>query len=477
MERRVNGQSFAQRVLAALMIGAAALTLSACGGNGPAGVAGSAGPTGAAGATGSTGPAGPTGATGATGPAGPAGATTWIDVTGSSAQAVSNAGYLADSGSQVSITLPASPALGDLVQVSGVGAGGWKIAQNAGQQVYVGFANSAPTPVGPAQSWTALAAAGDGSHIAAAAEGAAIYTSADGGGTWTAQNSSDQVWQALASSADGTVLLAGAENGPLYSSTDSGVTWNESGSSPALEWGAVACSPDDSHMIATGFDFSSDQFQTWVSSNSGATWTQVASLNGRSFSSFAWPKATELITAADPAGTGNGVWVSSDAGATWTLLEASAGTNGAWSSVSASRDGTRIYAAGTAGVAVSGNSGGAWSVNQSVPWSNVVTSPDGTAVVLSQLDGGAVSLSTDSGQTWSFLDSGLIAKASYLVFGSGGQRLISVAGYGPIELLSSTTTTGTAGSVAGTQEQSVTLQYFGNGLFSATQSEGLLTLQ
>jgi len=47
MERRVNGQSFAQRVLAVLMIGAAALTLSGCGGNGPAGAAGSAGPTGA----------------------------------------------------------------------------------------------------------------------------------------------------------------------------------------------------------------------------------------------------------------------------------------------------------------------------------------------------------------------------------------------------------------------------------------------
>jgi hypothetical protein len=49
---------------------------------------------------------------------------TWVDVSGTAAQALANTGYLADNISQVVITLPTSPAVGDLIQVSGIGAGG-----------------------------------------------------------------------------------------------------------------------------------------------------------------------------------------------------------------------------------------------------------------------------------------------------------------------------------------------------------------
>ena len=58
---------------------------------------------------------------------------TWTNVTGPTQQAASNTGYMANSASQVSITLPASPTLGDVIQINGVGAGGWKILQNSGQ--------------------------------------------------------------------------------------------------------------------------------------------------------------------------------------------------------------------------------------------------------------------------------------------------------------------------------------------------------
>lgn len=60
---------------------------------------------------------------------------TWVDVTTTSAQAVVNTGYLANNPAQVVVNLPTAPAVGDLVQVSGVGAGGWKISQNAGQSM------------------------------------------------------------------------------------------------------------------------------------------------------------------------------------------------------------------------------------------------------------------------------------------------------------------------------------------------------
>ena len=60
------------------------------------------------------------------------GGVTWQNVTGTSQQAQPNTGYLANNAAQVTITLPASPNLGDIVRVSGVGAGGWQIVQNVG---------------------------------------------------------------------------------------------------------------------------------------------------------------------------------------------------------------------------------------------------------------------------------------------------------------------------------------------------------
>lgn len=63
------------------------------------------------------------------------GFTTWTEVTGTSqAMSVAN-GYVANNASLVTFTLPASAAIGDVIYVLGKGAGGWKIAQNATQQI------------------------------------------------------------------------------------------------------------------------------------------------------------------------------------------------------------------------------------------------------------------------------------------------------------------------------------------------------
>ena len=109
---------------------------------GSTGVAGAIGLTGATGTSGVAGVAGATGATGLTGATGITGAAgtmgvTWVDVQGTSQQAVSNTGYLADSASLVTITLPASPVFGDVIQVNGVGSGGWTIVQNSGQSTII----------------------------------------------------------------------------------------------------------------------------------------------------------------------------------------------------------------------------------------------------------------------------------------------------------------------------------------------------
>ena len=58
-----------------------------------------------------------------------------MNVTGTAQQAASNTGYMASNASRVTITLPAAPVLGDIIQVNGVGTGGWTIALNSGQSV------------------------------------------------------------------------------------------------------------------------------------------------------------------------------------------------------------------------------------------------------------------------------------------------------------------------------------------------------
>lgn len=62
----------------------------------------------------------------------------WHEVlTPTQTMAVNN-GYIANNAGVVTLTLPAVAAFGDVVQVGGKGAGGWSIAQNAGQTIHYG---------------------------------------------------------------------------------------------------------------------------------------------------------------------------------------------------------------------------------------------------------------------------------------------------------------------------------------------------
>jgi hypothetical protein len=50
--------------------------------------------------------------------------------------------YLANNAAQVVFSLPASSVVGDYFSVVGKGAGGWKIAQLASQQIHMGASNT-----------------------------------------------------------------------------------------------------------------------------------------------------------------------------------------------------------------------------------------------------------------------------------------------------------------------------------------------
>ena len=63
---------------------------------------------------------------------------TWNNITGTSQSMTINNGYLANNASLVTLTLPTTASIGDVLKVTGVGAGGWRIAQNANQSIRYG---------------------------------------------------------------------------------------------------------------------------------------------------------------------------------------------------------------------------------------------------------------------------------------------------------------------------------------------------
>lgn len=66
------------------------------------------------------------------------GGLTVVNVTGTSGAITVNSRQIANNAGLVTLTLPATAAVGDVIEVQGSGAGGWLIAQNANQTIRIG---------------------------------------------------------------------------------------------------------------------------------------------------------------------------------------------------------------------------------------------------------------------------------------------------------------------------------------------------
>lgn len=76
----------------------------------------------------------------------------WNEVTGTSDAILVNNGYIANNGSLVTLTLPATAALGSVIEVCGKGVGGWSIAQNSGQTIRFGASSTTTGAAGSLSS-------------------------------------------------------------------------------------------------------------------------------------------------------------------------------------------------------------------------------------------------------------------------------------------------------------------------------------
>ena len=70
---------------------------------------------------------------------------TWTDVTGGSATLAAENGYIADSGSLTTFTMPTNNSFGDTIKIVGKGSGGWKIVYSLLQNIIMGSSASTLT--------------------------------------------------------------------------------------------------------------------------------------------------------------------------------------------------------------------------------------------------------------------------------------------------------------------------------------------
>ncbi len=69
----------------------------------------------------------------------------WSVVTGTSQAGVAGNGYIANNAGLVTVTLPSTSAVGDIIAVTGINnATGWRVAQNAGNTIFFGTSTTTP---------------------------------------------------------------------------------------------------------------------------------------------------------------------------------------------------------------------------------------------------------------------------------------------------------------------------------------------
>jgi len=378
------------------------------------------------------------------------GGITWVHVTGMSHLAEANRGYVADNASSlVTILLPtsASLAIGDVIRVSGAGAGGWKIAQQAGQSIRVGNIATLWIPRESNRQWYGVATSADGTKLVASVYAGQIYTSSDSGVTWTARES-NRNWRFVASSADGTNLIATVENGQIYTSSDSGATWTARESN--RNWERVASSADGTKLVACV-----SGGQIYTSSDSGVTWTaREFNRQWRSVASAA--DGTKLVACV----SGGQIYTSWDSGTSWTARD----TMRAWYGVASAADGTKLVACTAGGqIYTSWDSGVTWTARETNRnWCAVASSSDGTKLVAG-IYGGQIYASSDSGVSWTARESNRDWRS--VASSADGTKLVACVAGGQIYTYRLHTVPGPSGWLSGGQGDAVELQYIGANVF------------
>ena len=406
----------------------------------------------------------------------------WVTIDTASAQASSNTGYLANSSSEVALTLPANPSVGDTVNVSGAGAGGWKLVQNAGQSIHTNnLPGSSSTGTfaatsAPQQNWWSLASSANGQKLIAGLNGATngfgtrTYVSTDYGQTWSDLSPSAVFAEAYVTiSPDGGHLLNALPDGHLWLSTNDGSSWANVTPSPTSSWRATATSADGSVVLAAD-----NSGAVYMSTDTGSTWSLSTTMPQGARGAAVSSDGTVLAVTS----TGGNIWVSTDGGTNWNA-RASAQP---WTAIAMSSNGSHLAATiGGGQIYTSTDSGATWTLQATSPalsWTGIASSSSGNRLLA--VNGSQIFESTDSGATWASVTAASQNPRSVAMSADGTRSYTSTYNGLIWSAAAHQTTVGTAGSMAGAHGDAVALQYLGDGVFivlNYTSNSGAFTIK
>jgi hypothetical protein len=330
----------------------------------------------------------------------------WIPTNGTAIQAVIDTGYLLNNSQLVTVTLPASSNPGDILRISGAGAGGWQVKENSGQTILGNFAsygNSSPVGLPPSGNYHDVAASRDGIRMYAVGNGfSGVQASSDSGQSWAQVGTLSPNCQSVACSANGKIVYAVTTTGAIWMSTNSGAVWlSVSGSATTISCtadgsiaftGNIACSGNGTYLAT----FTSSSIS--VSTNGGASFSVNVSPPSGTLTCLAVSgDCTRLV-----AGVSNGLlYGSANLGATWTSITT---TNQFWSGAWMSQDGSKFAATV---INNGGTTGGLYdyvvnAVPGTISTNSTISGSQGTAVELQCLGNNQWMPVSFSGTIWAY---------------------------------------------------------------------------
>lgn len=312
------------------------------------------------------------------------------------------------------------------------------------------WSETGPT-VGEDHEWKSITMSADGQHIIAGARGERLYVTTDGGATWgqigpTIDSGDASQYWTIDMNAAGNRLVAGVDNGSghlfVFRYVSSEWTWSEARIlSSVRNWTCSSVGSDGTHIMA-GTDK-----RLYVSSNSGATWTETRPVGDTEQYWIAVGTSTDgsrLIAGVDL----GGLYTSVDGGGHWTLQRpGSMSDTESWGAAAISSDGSRLiagaYGGGLFTSSLLPDGSTEWtdvtpSGNETLQWSGASISADGTRIVAGEWGGGLYT-SVDSGEHWTLQQPGtttatedwtavsVSADGSSIIAGQDGGRLYAAS--------------------------------------------------
>ena len=422
----------------------------------------------------------------------------WNEITADSYTMTANNSYLINNTNTTVLNMPDSNDLniGDIINISAIGTGGWQIAQQSGQSIQLGnkviYRESEPGEIwrerslvgsldwscidmssdgrfivagvsfgniylsqnygetwtsyafNPSKDWVGISISDDGQTISAAPTLSYIVTTTDAGSTWITQTTGgERMWRDLAgsSTADKLIACVGGSSGDrfIYTSEDNGGTWTEQMDAGSNNWIAVAASSDFTKAAACVGGTSGDRY-IYTSSDGGYVWKKRTNSTSQNWKDIVMSSDGNIIAAVVYGGY---IYISTDFGLNWTEIT-SAG-NRYWESIAMSGDANTIVATYDGGIYKSSNQGAAWA-----------------ALTVDSLNYKSIDISTEAT---------IYATA---IAGSSGDRYIYTSQSESTAITQIDDSTATAFS--GTQYESASLQYIGNNTFTLLESDNTSTL-